>query len=237
MLKRCMRSVNIWIYVYILVKLITLVTHLVVRWYFKHFKNVGSLILQFEAGMNETEISKHECTQQNNKNSGCCVIAWLTPPLLPPVHCYQLFSFFANVGRGNERTDAAGLAEIPSEDEENHNKQVGLDLQKMINKTKVTKQHDVSVQLFHSTVIWDFTVSVNDDWIFWLLRIFCTTNYSWKCTLMVDVVQSSTIKEKSVKTLHWESYSFVMFISIFWLKCMYLTLTVFYFSLFYYENP
>ncbi|CAK6951596.1 microcephalin [Scomber scombrus] len=39
--------------------------------------------------------------------------------------------------RGNERTDAAGLAEIPSEDEENHNKQVGLDLQKMINKTKM----------------------------------------------------------------------------------------------------
>ncbi|XP_067466050.1 microcephalin isoform X1 [Thunnus thynnus] len=39
--------------------------------------------------------------------------------------------------RGNEHTDAAGLAEIPSEAEENHNKQVSLRLQKMVNKTKM----------------------------------------------------------------------------------------------------
>ncbi|KAM7385680.1 hypothetical protein PAMP_001746 [Pampus punctatissimus] len=39
--------------------------------------------------------------------------------------------------RGNEHSNAAGLAEIPSEVEENHNKQVSLSLQKMINKTKM----------------------------------------------------------------------------------------------------
>ncbi|KAM7408833.1 hypothetical protein PAMA_002518 [Pampus argenteus] len=39
--------------------------------------------------------------------------------------------------RGNEHSNAAGLAEIPSEVEENHNKQVSLSLQKMIDKTKM----------------------------------------------------------------------------------------------------
>eukprot|EP00064_Thunnus_orientalis_P011453 superscaffoldBa00001655_g11484 len=43
---------------------------------------------------------------------------------------------FKRFCRGNEHTDAAGLAEIPSEAEENHNKQVSLRLQKMVNKTK-----------------------------------------------------------------------------------------------------
>ncbi|XP_018543770.1 microcephalin isoform X2 [Lates calcarifer] len=41
--------------------------------------------------------------------------------------------------RGNECTVAAGLTELPSEDEENHNKQVSLSLQKMVNKTKAMR--------------------------------------------------------------------------------------------------
>ncbi|XP_039994310.1 microcephalin isoform X2 [Xiphias gladius] len=41
--------------------------------------------------------------------------------------------------RGNECTVAAGLTEIPSEGEENHNKQVSLILQKMVNKTKAMR--------------------------------------------------------------------------------------------------
>ncbi|XP_071336896.1 microcephalin [Trachinotus anak] len=41
--------------------------------------------------------------------------------------------------RGNECTVAAGLTEIPSEGEINHNKQVSLCLQKMVNKTKAMR--------------------------------------------------------------------------------------------------
>ncbi|XP_074502526.1 microcephalin isoform X3 [Sebastes fasciatus] len=42
--------------------------------------------------------------------------------------------------RGNARTVAAGLTEIPSEDEEeNHNKQVSLSLQNTVNKTKAMR--------------------------------------------------------------------------------------------------
>uniref|UniRef100_A0A3B4VNZ1 Microcephalin 1 n=1 Tax=Seriola dumerili TaxID=41447 RepID=A0A3B4VNZ1_SERDU len=41
--------------------------------------------------------------------------------------------------RGNECTVAAGLTEIPSEGEENHNKQVSSSLQKMVNKTKAMR--------------------------------------------------------------------------------------------------
>lgn len=55
-----------------------------------------------------------------------------TPP------SFQLFFLFSNVGRGNAHTAAAVLTEIPSEgEEENHNKQVSLSLQNMVNKTKV----------------------------------------------------------------------------------------------------
>ncbi|XP_027133148.1 microcephalin isoform X1 [Larimichthys crocea] len=41
--------------------------------------------------------------------------------------------------KGNECTVAAGLTEIPSEGEENHNKQVSLSLQKMVNTTKAMR--------------------------------------------------------------------------------------------------
>ncbi|XP_042357930.1 microcephalin [Plectropomus leopardus] len=42
--------------------------------------------------------------------------------------------------RGNVRTVAAGLTEVPSEDEEkNHNQQVSLSLQSMVNKTKAMR--------------------------------------------------------------------------------------------------
>ncbi|KAF3708298.1 Microcephalin [Channa argus] len=42
-------------------------------------------------------------------------------------------------GKGNEGTVAAGLTEVPSEDEENHNKQVSFGPQMMVNKTKGVK--------------------------------------------------------------------------------------------------
>nr|XP_046257590.1 microcephalin isoform X2 [Scatophagus argus] len=42
-------------------------------------------------------------------------------------------------GRGNECTVAVGSAESPSEGEENHNKQVSLSLQRMVNKTKAMR--------------------------------------------------------------------------------------------------
>ncbi|XP_068579721.1 microcephalin isoform X2 [Cebidichthys violaceus] len=47
---------------------------------------------------------------------------------------------FENVGGGNERTVAAALTELPSEgEEENHNKQVSLSLQNMVNQTKAMR--------------------------------------------------------------------------------------------------
>ena len=57
---------------------------------------------------------------------------------MPPYrHVVEVFVFFlfSNVGRGNECAVAAGLAEIPSEGEDD--KQVSVTLKKMVNTTKV----------------------------------------------------------------------------------------------------
>lgn len=63
-------------------------------------------------------------------------------PLPTRAHPLSLFTIvfflYSNVGKGNECTVAAALTEIPSDDEDEH-KQVGVRLQKMVNKTKVNE--------------------------------------------------------------------------------------------------